>query len=109
MRAADDISSWRGGASNDSIRVHAGNATIDAGAGEGDDVVSTYGHSTVSAGDSVDFSISGYSQDDVIVTQQHGRTTVKFKGSDDALVFNLGGNGSARPSFADHASVDIRA
>jgi Ca2+-binding RTX toxin-like protein len=48
MRAADDISSWRGGASNDSIRVQANNATIDSGAG--DDVVSTYGHSTVDGG-----------------------------------------------------------
>ena len=64
-RAADDVSSWRGGASNDSIRVQASNVTIDSGAGddvidtdgqanivagEGDDVVSTYGHSTVDGG-----------------------------------------------------------
>jgi hypothetical protein len=59
--------------------------------------------------DSVDFSISGYSQDDVIVTQQPGRTTVSFKGSGDSLVFDHGSNGSARLSFADHTSVDIRA
>jgi hypothetical protein len=53
------------GASDDSIRVHASNATIDAGAGndvidtdgqanivagEGDDFVSTHGHSTVDGG-----------------------------------------------------------
>jgi hypothetical protein len=52
---------------------------------------------------------SGYSQNDVIVTQQPGRTTVSFKGSNDSLVFNLGSDGSARLSFADHTSVDIRA
>ena len=53
----------------------------------------------------VDLAISGYSLNDVIVTQQLGRTTVNFKGSGDSLVFN----GSARLSFADHTSVDIHA
>ena len=144
------------GAGDDSIRVQASNATIDAGAGndvidvegqanivagEGDDFVRTYGHSTVTGGagddyikvagnnstinfakgdgndvvridngsDSVDLSISGYSQDDVIVTQRYGRTTINFKGSNDSLAFDHGRNGSVRLSFADHTSVDIHA
>jgi len=123
------------GASDDSILVHASNATVDAGAGN--DVIWVGGSSTVTggAGDdyinvtgdnstinfakgdgndlvridngsaSVDFAISGYSLNDVIITQQFGRTTVNFKGSNDSLAFN----GSARLSFADHSSVDISA
>ncbi|MBT1510958.1 hypothetical protein KIP88_10620 [Bradyrhizobium sp. SRL28] len=47
-RAADDI-----GASDDSIRVHASNPTIDAGAG--DDVIATYGQDNIVAGEGDDF------------------------------------------------------
>ena len=91
-----------GGAGDDYIKVTGDHSTINFAKGDGSDVV------RVDNG-SVDFSISGYSQDDVIVTQQYGRTTVNFKGSNDSLVFDHGSNGSARLSFADHASVDIRA
>jgi hypothetical protein len=93
-----------GGAGDDYIRVTGDNSTINFAKGDGSDVVRVDDGS-----DSVDFSISGYSQDDVIVTQQPGRTTVSFKGSGDSLVFDHGSNGSARLSFADHTSVDIRA
>src|SRR5437899_12829741 len=91
-----------GGAGDDYIKVTGDNSTINFAKGDGNDVV------RVDNG-SVDFSISGYSQDDVIVTQQYGRTTVNFKGSSDSLVFDHGSNGSARLTFADHTSVDIRA
>ena len=107
----NDYSVVDGGAGDDAIQV-GGSSTVTGGAG--DDYIRVTGdNSTIfrvdNGSDSVDFSISGYSQNDVIVTQQHGRTTVKFKGSDDSLVFDHGSNGSARLSFADHTSVDIRA
>jgi hypothetical protein len=70
--------------------------------GDANDVIDLSGHT-------VDFAISGYSLNDVIITQQSGNTTVIFKGSGDSLTFNLGGAGSARLSFADSASVDIKA
>jgi Ca2+-binding RTX toxin-like protein len=89
-----------GGAGDDYINVTGDNSTINFAKGDGNDVVRIGNGS-----DSVDLSISGYSLNDVIVTQQYGRTTVNFKGSNDSLVFN----GSARLSFADHTSVDIRA
>ena len=92
-----------GGAGDDYISVAGDNSTINFAKGDGNDVVRVDNGS-----DSVDFSISGYSLNDVIVTQQHGKTTVRFKGSDDSLVFNLGSNGSARLSLADKTSVDIR-
>ena len=68
------------GASDDSIRVHASNATIDAGAGndvididgqanivagEGDDFVRTYGHSTVDGG----------AGNDHVITYDHSTVT----------------------------------
>jgi Ca2+-binding RTX toxin-like protein len=108
--AGDDViqvggsSTVTGGAGDDHIEVTGDHSTINFAKGDGNDIVRIDNGS-----DSVDFSISGYSQNDVIVTQQYGRTTVNFKGSDDSLVFNLGSNGSARLSFADHTSVDIRA
>ena len=92
-----------GGAGNDRIRVTGDDTTINFAKGDGNDVV------RVDNGSSVDLSISGYSLNDVIITQQYGRTTVNFKGSNDFLVFNHGSSGSARLSFADHTSVDIRA
>jgi Ca2+-binding RTX toxin-like protein len=101
---AGGSSTVTGGAGDDYISVTGDNSTINFAKGDGNDVVRIDNGS-----DSVDFSISGYSQNDVIVTQQLGRTTVSFKGSDDSLVFNLGSNGYARLSFADHTSVDIRA
>jgi Ca2+-binding RTX toxin-like protein len=93
-----------GGAGDDYISVAGDNSTINFAKGDGNDVVRVDNGS-----DSVDFSISGYSLSDVIVTQQHGKTTVRFKGSNDSLVFNLGSNGSARLNFADRTGVDIRA
>jgi Ca2+-binding RTX toxin-like protein len=93
-----------GGAGNDLIRVTGDNSTINFAKGDGNDIVRVDNRS-----DSVDFSISGYSQDDVIVTRQYGYTVVNFKGSEDSLAFNLGSNGSARLSFADHTSLDISA
>jgi Ca2+-binding RTX toxin-like protein len=93
-----------GGAGDDYISVAGDNSTINLAKGDGNDVVRVDNGS-----DSVDFSISGYSLNDAIVTQQHGKTTVRFKGSNDSLVFNLGSNGSARLNFADRTSVDIRA
>jgi Ca2+-binding RTX toxin-like protein len=93
-----------GGAGNDHIRVTGDNSTINFAKGDGNDVVRVDNRS-----ESVDFSISGYSQNDVIVTRQYGKTIVNFKGSNDSLAFNLGSNGSARLSFADHSSVDIHA
>jgi Ca2+-binding RTX toxin-like protein len=108
--AGDDViqvggsSTVTGGAGDDHIEVTGDHSTINFAKGDGNDIVRIDNGS-----DSVDFSISGYSQNDVIVTQRYGRTTVNFKGSDDSLVFNLGSNGSARLSFADHTSVDIRA
>lgn len=89
-----------GGAGDDYISVTGDNSTINFAKGDGNDVVRVDNGS-----DSLDFAISGYSLNDVIVTQQFGRTTVNFKGSNDSVVFN----GSARLSFADHTSVDIRA
>ena len=38
---------------------------------------------------SVNFSINGYSLDDVVITRQYGRTTLNFKGSNDSLVSDL--------------------
>jgi hypothetical protein len=93
-----------GGAGDDYISVAGDNSTINFAKGDGNDVVRIDNGS-----DSVDLSISGYSLNDVIVTQQHGKTTVRFKGSNDTLVFNLGSNGSARLNFADRTGVDIRA
>ena len=93
-----------GGAGDDYIKVTGDNSTINFAKGAGNDVVRVDNGSG-----SVDFSISGYSLNDVIVTQQYGRTTVNFKGSNDSLVFDHGSNGSARLSFADHTSVDIHA
>jgi hypothetical protein len=92
-----------GGAGNDRIRVTGDDTTINFAKGDGSDVV------RVDNGSSVDLSISGYSLNDVIITQQYGRTTVNFKGSNDSLVFDHGSSGSARLSFADHSSVDIHA
>jgi hypothetical protein len=93
-----------GGAGDDYIKVTGDNSTINFAKGDGNDVVRIDNGS-----DSVDLSISGYSLNDVVITQQYGRTTVNFKGSNDSLVFDHGSNGSARLSFADHSSVDIRA
>ena len=93
-----------GGAGDDYIKVTGDNSTINFAKGDGNDVVRVDNGSG-----SVDFSISGYSLNNVIVTQQYGRTTVNFKGSNDSLVFDHGSNGSARLSFADHTSVDIHA
>jgi hypothetical protein len=93
-----------GGAGDDHIKVTGDNSTINFAKGDGNDVVRIDNGSN-----SVDFSISGYSLSDVIVTQQYGRTTVNFKGSNDSLVIDHGSNGSARLSFADRTSVDIRA
>jgi Ca2+-binding RTX toxin-like protein len=104
--AGDDIiqvggySTVTGGAGDDHIKVTGDNSTINFAKGDGNDLVRIDNGS-----DSVDFAISGYSLNDVIVTQQFGRTTVNFKGSNDSLAFN----GSARLSFADHTSVDISA
>jgi Ca2+-binding RTX toxin-like protein len=89
-----------GGAGDDYINVTGDNSTINFAKGDGNDVVRIDNGSG-----SVDLSISGYSLNDVIVTQQFGRTTVNFKGSNDSLAFN----GSARLSFADHTGVDIHA
>jgi Ca2+-binding RTX toxin-like protein len=89
-----------GGAGDDHINVTGDNSTINFAKGDGNDLVRIDNGSG-----SVDFAISGYSLNDVIVTQQFGRTTINFKGSNDSLAFN----GSARLSFADHTSVDIRA
>ena len=89
-----------GGAGDDHINVTGDNSTINFAKGDGNDLVRIDNGS-----DSVDFAISGYSLNDVIVTQQFGRTTVNFKGSNDSLAFN----GSARLSFADHTNVDISA
>ena len=89
---------------DDYIKATGDNSTINFAKGDGHDVVRVDNHS-----ESVDFSISGYSPNDVTVTQRYGKTIVNFKGSNDSLVFNLGSNGSARLSFADHTSVDIRA
>jgi len=80
------------------------NSTVNFAKGDGNDVVRVE-----NPGDSVDFSISGYSRNDVVVSRQYGTTVVKFKGSDDSLAFTLGSNGSARLTFADHTSLDIRA
>jgi hypothetical protein len=91
-----------GGAGNDSISVTGDGTTINFAKGDGNDIVSLNNHS-------VDFTISGYSLNDVVVTQQAGKAIVNFKGSDDSLTFDLGGIGSARLSFADSASVDIKA
>jgi Ca2+-binding RTX toxin-like protein len=93
-----------GGSGNDHIRVTGDNTTVNFAKGDGNDIVQVDNRS-----DSVDFSISGYSRDDVTVTQRYGKTIVNFKGSDDSLVFNLGSSGSARLSFADHTSLDISA
>jgi hypothetical protein len=79
-----------GGTGDDFISVTGDNSTINFAKGDGNDVV-RFDNSS----DSVDFSISGYSLNDVIVAQQLGSTTVNFKGSDDSLVFNPGSNGSA--------------
>lgn len=92
-----------GGAGDDYIKVTGDKSTINFAKGVGNDVVWIDNGS-----DSVDLSISGYSLNDAIVAQQH-RTTVNFKDSNDSLVFDHGSNGSVRLSFADHASVDIRA
>jgi hypothetical protein len=92
-----------GGAGDDYIKVTGDDTTINFAKGDGSDVV------RVDNGSSVDLSISGYSLNDVVVTQQYGRTTVNFRGSNDSLVFDHGSSGSARLSFADHSSVDIRA
>jgi Ca2+-binding RTX toxin-like protein len=89
-----------GGAGDDHINVTGDNSTINFAKGDGNDLVRIDNGS-----DSVDLAISGYSLNDVIITQQFGRTTVNFKGSNDSLAFN----GSARLSFADHSSLDIRA
>ena len=72
-----------GGAGDDHIKVTGDNSTINFAKGDGNDVVRIDNGS-----DSVDFSISGYSLNDVIITQQFGRTTVNFKGSNDSLAFN---------------------
>jgi hypothetical protein len=93
-----------GGAGNDRISVTGDGTTINFAKGDGNDVVSVDNSS-----DSVDFSINGYSLNDVVVTHRYGKTIVNFKGSDDSLTFNLGSNGSARLSFADHSSLGIRA
>jgi hypothetical protein len=82
------------------INVTGDNSTISFAKGDGNDVVWVDNGSG-----SVDLSITGYSLNDVIVTQQFGRTTINFKGSNDSLAFN----GSARLSFADRTSVDISA
>ena len=91
-----------GGTGNDSIRVTGDGTTINFANGDGNDVIDLDNHT-------VDFAINGYSLNDVIITQQSGKTIVNFKGSGDSLTFNLGGAGSARLSFADSASVDIKA
>jgi hypothetical protein len=81
------------GTGDDYIKVTGDKSTINFAKGDGNDVVRVDNGSG-----SVDFSISGYSLDDVIVTQQYGRTTINFKGSNDSLVFDHGSNGSARLS-----------
>jgi hypothetical protein len=62
--------------------------------GDGNDVFDVNGHD-------VDFAISGYSLNDVVLTQQYGQAIVNFKGSGDSLTFNLGGGGSVRLSFSE--------
>src|SRR5437867_1390012 len=97
LRWVGGSSTVTGGAGDDYIKVTGDNSTINFAKGDGNDVVRVDNGSG-----SVDFSISGYSLNNVIVTQQYGRTTVNFKGSNDSLVFDHGSNGSARLSFADH-------
>jgi hypothetical protein len=95
--AGDDMiwvggsSTVSGGAGDDYIKVTGDNSTINFAKGDGNDVVRIDNGS-----DSLDLSISGYSQEDVIVTQQYGRTTINFKGSNDSLAFDHGRNGSVR-------------
>src|SRR6185369_18041250 len=108
--AGDDVvqvggySSVTGGAGDDHIWVSGDNSTINFARGDGNDVVRVDNSSG-----SVNFSINGYSLDDVVITRQYGRTTLNFKGSNDSLVFDYGGNGSARLNFADNVSIDISA
>ena len=82
-----------GGAGNDSISVTGEGTTVNFANGDGNDVIDVNGHN-------VDLAISGYSLNDVILTQQYGKAIVNFKGSGDSLTFNLGGGGSVRLSFA---------
>jgi len=91
-----------GGAGNDSISVTGEGTTINFANGDGNDVIDVNGHD-------VDFAISGYSLNDVIVTERYGQAIVNFKGSSDSLTFNLGGAGSVQLTFSDSASVDIKA
>ena len=90
-----------GGAGNDSISVTGEGTTINFANGDGNDVIDVNGHD-------VDFAISGYSLNDVIVTERYGQAIVNFKGSSDSLTFNLGGAGSVQLTFSDSASVDIK-
>lgn len=90
-----------GGAGNVSVSVAGEGTTINFANGDGNDVIDVNGHD-------VDFAISGYSLNDVIVTQQYGKAIVNFKGSGDSLTFNLGGAGSVRLSFSGSTSVDIK-
>jgi hypothetical protein len=106
--AGDDViqvrnsSTVTGGAGDDRIRVTGEGTTINFSNGDGNDAIDLNGHT-------VDVAISGYSLNDVIITQQSGKAIVSFEGSGDSLTFNLGGAGSARLSFADSARVDIKA
>jgi len=91
-----------GGAGDDTIRVTGEGTTINFANGDGNDVFDVNGHN-------VDLAISGYSLDDVVLTQQYGQAVVNFKGSGDSLTFNLGGGGSVRLSFSGSTSVDTKA
>jgi hypothetical protein len=53
--------------------------------------------------------ITGYSRDGVTVTHEDGNAVACFKGSNESLVFDLGGYASARLTFADQTSLDVRA
>ncbi len=91
-----------GGAGNDSISVTGEGTTVNFANGDGSDVIDVNGHDVALA-------ISGYSLNDVVLTQQNGKAVVNFKGSSDSLTFDLGGAGSVQLSFSDSASVDIKA
>jgi hypothetical protein len=69
--------------------------------GAGDDIIR--------GTDNVNVAITGYSRDDVTVTHRDGTAVVRFKGSHELLVFDLGGYASAKLTFADQTSLDVRA
>lgn len=88
-----------GGAGNDDIRLTNRGATVLFNRGDG--------HDMVTARESLTVKIGGYSKDDLTVTKDGNASTVSFKGSDEAITFDLVNGAVARLAFEDGSIVTV--